>query len=90
MDTSRLILCAGILSFAVASAQAQIGPYQETTKKSGEEQSKASIDWKTNEKKFLEEIAITKKKRADCKSQAVAQKLYLIKRSRFIKKCMAA
>jgi hypothetical protein len=89
MNASRLILCAGMLAFAAASAQAQSGSYQETTKKSGEEQSKASIDWKANEQKFLEKVAMTKKKRAECKGQATAQKLYLIKRSRFIKKCMA-
>ena len=41
------------------------------------------------EKRTLEAVEMRNRKRADCRRQASEQKLHLIKRVRFMRKCMA-
>ena len=92
MATSRLMISALFLIAAIGSARAQITPYQASTEKLKIEQKKSAEDWDAKYRKEWEASMAFKKKLAECKRQAKAQKfkLHVIKRSRFINQCVTA
>jgi hypothetical protein len=85
---AAMILTAAIV-FAAASAFAQAPPPSQTpggavlTPKPDR-----TISDKATREEMARKRAALKQKKIDCRKQASAQKLHLVKRSRFIKQCM--